>query len=473
LIMRVENKTSEHSEDSEHFSRDTHETDLDLAVLRLSKLRPSEYGKVRDNEAQRLAVDPIALDERVVKRRRKFLDKIRKLLARTVESGCSQHEADQAAIMAAEYKSTYNVDETELADSATFEDGLPDTTAADLLKALISVFERHLGLPPGAALVAPLWSIHAHALECFHISPFLIAISPLPNCGKSRVLEILSLLTPNAKFSPDFSRAAFSYHEGDPIPTFLIDEAEHSLNSKSIVSTLRSSYRRSSARVERKRPGKTARLQDQVLLTWAPKAFTWMGPLDSAVESRSILIRMTRMSPEDRDRVPDFNPENPSTVELLGGLNLEIAIWVRENFDRLKQSNPKMPPELYGRYRDNWKPIFAIADLIGDDFPELVREAALSIQFAFEAEEPEHQRLLRGLKTVRDAVPNQKEASPDELVKGAWDLPESEWRDSLTANKMSRLLKRFLISTHSGCGPKKNLCRYFWADFEPHFKAYL
>jgi hypothetical protein len=461
----------EAAEHSEHFSRDARE--IDLAVLRLAKLKPSEYSKVREDEARLLAVDPAMLDGMVVKRRRNRLDKIRKFLARTVEAGCSQHEADQAATMAAEFKSAYDVDEIELADSVALEDSLPDTTAADLLRVLVAVFERHLCLPPGAALVISLWTIHAHALDCFHISPFLITISPLPNCGKSRVLEILSLLTPNAKFSPDFSRAAFGYHDGEPRPTYLIDEAEYSLNSKNSISTLRSSYRRSSARVERKRPGKKAQLQDQVLLTWAPKALTWMGPLDSAVESRSILIRMTRMSPEDRDRVQDFNPIDPSTVELLGGLNLEVGAWVRENFHRLKQSAPQMPPELYGRSRDNWKPIFAIANLIGEDFPELVRKAALSIQFAFEAEEPEHQRLLRGLKTVFDAAPYKKEFSPDELLKGVWGLVESEWKDSLTANKMSRLLKSFWISTHSGCGPKKNLCRYFRADFEPHFKAYL
>jgi hypothetical protein len=43
-----------------------------------------------------------------------------------------------------------------------------------------------------------LWAVHAHMIQHFHTTPRLAMLSPEPGSGKTRVLEVLDLLTPDA-----------------------------------------------------------------------------------------------------------------------------------------------------------------------------------------------------------------------------------------------------------------------------------
>jgi hypothetical protein len=47
-----------------------------------------------------------------------------------------------------------------------------------------------------------------------------------------------------------------------------------------------------------------------------------------------------------------------------------------DNFDKLRDPEPEIPDTLDDRAADNWRPLLAIADLAGDDWPRRAREAA-------------------------------------------------------------------------------------------------
>jgi len=49
----------------------------------------------------------------------------------------------------------------------------------------------------------------------------------------------------------------------------------------------------------------------------------------------------------------------------------KLARWTADNFAALKGCEPAMPPTAFNRLGDNWRPLFAIAQIAGGDWPEL------------------------------------------------------------------------------------------------------
>ena len=101
----------------------------------------------------------------------------------------------------------------------------PDGAA--LLDTVRAWIGRFVAFPSAACLDAvTLWAAHAHMVEHFHTSPRLAALSPEPESGKTRLLEILDLLTPNSMliFSPSVA-AIFRKLAQNQI-TLLFDEVD-------------------------------------------------------------------------------------------------------------------------------------------------------------------------------------------------------------------------------------------------------
>ena len=41
-----------------------------------------------------------------------------------------------------------------------------------------------------------------------------------------------------------------------------------------------------------------------------------------------------------------------------------------DHASELREADPVVPPELHDRAADNWRPLLAIADLVGGEWPE-------------------------------------------------------------------------------------------------------
>lgn len=78
----------------------------------------------------------------------------------------------------------------------------------DLIEELCTVFTPYLILPQGGAETLALWTLHAYTYDAGSITPRLGITSPQKRCGKTRVLEVLSLLTPRALMSSNVTAAA-------------------------------------------------------------------------------------------------------------------------------------------------------------------------------------------------------------------------------------------------------------------------
>jgi len=53
----------------------------------------------------------------------------------------------------------------------------------------------------------------------------------------------------------------------------------------------------------------------------------------------------------------------------------KLARWTQDHFAILQACNPPMPPSAYNRLADNWRPLFAIAQAAGGDWPRRAFEA--------------------------------------------------------------------------------------------------
>ena len=69
---------------------------------------------------------------------------------------------------------------------------------ADLLDRIVDAVNAHMIVPKGAAAAVALWVLHAHAHDCFMISPVLGITSPTPECGKTTLLTIVGAMVPRA-----------------------------------------------------------------------------------------------------------------------------------------------------------------------------------------------------------------------------------------------------------------------------------
>jgi hypothetical protein len=146
----------DHFIDAEQVIAGSPELDTMEAVTRLAAMPPIEYDRVREVEAERLNVRVSTLDKEVAMARRRR----------------HQSQADDA-------------DDEFLIDPEPWPEPVD---GADLLDRITSVANAHLVLPMGGAEAMALWIIHAHAHDCFFISPMLSFTSPTPECGKTTCL---------------------------------------------------------------------------------------------------------------------------------------------------------------------------------------------------------------------------------------------------------------------------------------------
>ena len=150
------------------------------------------------------------------------------------------------------------------------------------------------------------------------------------------------------------------------------------------------------------------------------------------------------------------------------------ARWARDQYQALAHAEPDMGP-LYNRLADNWRPLYAIADLAGDNWPELTRQAMIALTPSEDENASRGEQLLADIRIVFD----QEELTSNELVERLIGLEGRPWAEfgrsgrHLTMNALARLLKPFGIRP-SFIGPEAARSRgYRRAAFTDPFERHL
>ena len=238
-----------------------------------------------------------------------------------------------------------------------------------LLDELVSTFSRHLALCEGGAEAIALWVLLAHTHDAHQTSPRLAFLSPVPECGKTTALSILSALVPRPLPTSNITPAVIFRVIAKRRPTLLIDEADTFMQGDDMRGILNSGHTRATAQVWRCE-GESR--EPKGFSTWAPVAIAKIGTLPETLESRSIVIQMQRKRPDERTQ-----PITSEDRQAFADLASMAARWAADHADALAEAVPALPDDLFNRTRDNWRPLIAIADAAGGHWPERARRVAV------------------------------------------------------------------------------------------------
>jgi putative DNA primase/helicase len=302
------------------------------ALARLAKLKPLDYARTRTAEAKRLGVTATELDKLI-----KGLVKGEKPLQGR----------------------RLNIPRPEPWPEPV--DGV------ELLCDLSDFYTRHVVLPSGGADTLAVWALHTHCLPCllqFDICPKVIFVSPEKQCGKTTAIDTLGL-TVSAPLSTTNVTAAAVFRTIELAhPTLLIDEADSFMkNSDDMRNVVNAGHKRGAQVIRCVGDDSEVRAFD----VFGPMALCSIGKLGryGTIEDRSLIIKMQRAT-----RVERPAPLDQEAKETGVELARKCARFAADRSAALAKARPNLPPKLFNRVADNWRPLFAIAQVAGGDWPE-------------------------------------------------------------------------------------------------------
>lgn len=294
-----------------------------------------------------------------------------------------------------------------------------------------------------------LWIAHTHLMDHWDCTPRLAFLSAEPASGKTRALEVTGLLVPNpveaVNVSPAYLFRKIGAEEGRP--TVCYDEIDTVFGPKAkdneeIRGVLNAGHRRGAVAGRCVMVGKT--VQTEELPAYCAVALAGLGWLPDTILTRSVIIRMRRRAPGET--VEQFRHRNQS--QQAAPIFSALESWARTV--PMIEEWPDMPPEIVDRNADVWEPLIAIADIIGGDWPERARAAAVALVSAGQDAGPSLGiLLLADIKAAFDSKYGCEALPSKELVQVLNDMEESPWADikgkPLDERALARRLRAYSI----------------------------
>ena len=348
----------------------------------------------------------------------------------------------------------------------------PEEVEGDaLLDAIRHVLRRFIVLPAGADIAIPLWILHAWTFDFDEgeISPFLVLVSPTKRCGKTSLLIVLKYLTLRSELASNISPSAIFRYVDKCRPTLLMDEADsYAKDNEEMRGILNAGHTREAAYVIRNVGDKH---EPKRFSTWAPKAIATIQSLADTLEDRSVIICLQRKSPAAKvDRLRRRDSKE------FKDLRSQAARWAADNRSKLSDPDPQMP-DLNDRAADNWRPLLAIADLAGGEWPARARVAAGQLSGETVGDDAMGVELLKDVQKVFGEL---EVVTSADVVAALVADPERPWATwvrgdkPLTPNTLARLLKPFhIVSETVHPAGRPHAKGYKRAHFEAVWAAYL
>jgi hypothetical protein len=417
---------------------DPFEESVAETIQRLAAVSALEYDRVRHAEANRLNIRVTTLDSEVAKAR----------------------PSDSSA---------------ETGGGRTLRLPEPDpwpepVDGATLLNELAGAFTRYLALPDHADAALALWVLHAHAVEASMITPRLALVSPTKRCGKTTCLHILGALVPRPLQASNITAAAMFRTVEAVQPTLLIDEADSFLAASDEL--------RGIINAGHMRGGGVVRTvgddhEPRAFSAWTATVIAAIGKLPDTIADRAVIVPMRRRrTDETLDRL------RLDRLDALHPLARRGARWANDHAITIVDADPPVPSALNDRAADNWRPLLAIADAAGGEWPEQARAAALALSSDAEAsDEAAGVMLLADLRTLfaERRVDRLASAKIVEALHVLEHRPWAEWRHGrpLSSTSLARLLKPFKITPRQFWDSEANIRGYLVSQFDEAFTRYL
>jgi putative DNA primase/helicase len=404
----------------------------------LADLRPLEYERLRKKKASELGCRESVLDKLVQQKRPK-------IAARALQG----HE----------------VQLTEIETWPEPVDG------AKVLDAIAETFTRYIVLPPGAADVAALWCAHTHCFELFLCSPRLNVSSPEKQCGKSTLLDVIALFVPKPVETENLSTAVLFRLIDAEKPVILADEYDSWITSNEELRGILNAGHRQGAMVYRCE-GENNEVRG--FKAYAPVVLSGIGALPGTLHDRSIVIRLERAKRGELKERFDSRRTNREQE-----LCRKLARWSEDNRHAFESLDPKMPDGAFNRLADNWRPLYAIAEIAGGDWLKRVAEWFARLTSSNDLDAQGLGTLLLGdiaeifQKEGTDKLPS---FELSEMLAAIEGRPWAEWgkhRKGISPNQLAIQLRRFGVFPKGIRVGNETPRGYELAGFKEAFDRYL
>ena len=362
----------------------------DSELERLAKLSPLDYERERKDAAERLNVRASILDKLVEAKR----------------SG----------------------DDDKQGHAINFPEPEPWPEPVDgvaLLDAIAQAIARYVVMPNYSHDTAALWVLHCYLIEYFLVSPRMAIASPVKQCGKTTLLDIMTRLVLRPLSTANVSPAAIFRVVEAYRPTLLIDEADTFLrNNDELRGIVNSGHRRG---------GSVLRTvgddhEPRSFSTYSACAIALIGKLPETLYDRSVIINLKRRLPSEP--IAGFRPDR---ADELDSLARQCLRWAKDHGQQIADIDPAMPADIYNREADNWRPLLSIAEIAGGDWPVRARKA---LEFSHQSRDDESrlQILLVDIKKIFDE--NDEDQLPSSvLVEALHKIEGRPWAEYGKSNK--------------------------------------
>jgi hypothetical protein len=293
---------------------------------------------------------------------------------------------------------------------------------------------RYVSLPDGGPEIITLYVQFTWVSSASQIAPRVLLTSPIPGCGKTRLMDVMWPLCREPQSNINVTPAALFRAIDEKQCTLFLDEADNWANQRGpVVSILNAGHTKDTAFVSRFIGGRLVHFN-----VYGPIVIAAIGrPFGEATLARCLTLRMQPRMPGEvlekfrKDRTEDLKE-----------LARKLHRWGLDNMAALQVADPEIPAGLSDRGADNVRILLAIADLDRGGWPEKARRSAQII--CAESEESHD-----GTAIIRDicAVFGDHEASKfrsADLVRGLVGRDPPHYRN-LTPNALARRLDPFEI----------------------------
>jgi hypothetical protein len=311
-----------------------------------------------------------------------------------------------------------------------------------VLDEVSQTFDRYVVLPAGAADALALWCVHAHAFQASLCSPRLNIQSPEKGCGKTTLRDVISMFVPRPLLTENLTVAVLFRLVEAQAPTILADEYDSWLkDNEELRGLINAGHRRGATVFRCEGEKRTVRS----FAAFAPAVLCGIGALPGTLHDRSIVIRLERAKPGELQK--RFDSRYTLTER---ELCRKLARWTADNLARLESADPALPDGVFNRLADNWRPLFAIAEIAGGDWPR--RAAAALAQLTAKVDmdaEGVGTMLLADIRDIFDRTEVDPIPAAD-IVEALVEMEDRPWPElshgkPITKVKLSRMLKRFQI----------------------------
>jgi putative DNA primase/helicase len=340
-----------------------------------------------------------------------------------------------------------------------------------LLEAISTALRDHLVISVGQADTIALWSIYTHAFEVFRIAPRLGFQAPGMGCGKTEAMRRLKRLVARPVSCENLTVAVLFRLIDSTKATLLLDELDNLLTEdKGAILGLMNSGHERDGRVFR---CVGDRNELRAFSTFSPVAYAMIGSPPGTFDSRTVIIEMRRATPAEAVKLSSLEDGEAEDFRFRN-LGRMAARWVSDNIKDLAATRPEMAG-LVNRQADNWRPLFAIADVVGGEWALRARTAAKALTAKVDTSSV----FVETLAAIKEIIGGRDEISSAEIANGLVAIeggPWAEWGKAgtpMTQNALARLLKPHKVFPLD-MGPEHSRRKgYRLSQFESLFEAYL